>query len=428
MKLNSPAEALAFLLGLSPSAIRMGLDRIHLALRRLKNPERAYPSLHLAGTNGKGSTSAFAASCLREGGYRVGLYTSPHLVRVNERIQVNGEEISDELFGTRILEVVELYPELCEEPYPLSYFELGTLVALHHFMREEVDVAVLETGLGGRLDATTAARTVVSAITPISFDHMDYLGHTLAAIASEKAGIFKPSVPAVSAAQAPEVLRVLEEHARGVGTSLVVEGREFSLTADPHAPGVFAYAGLRWRLPALTLGLRGPHQRQNAAVALAALERLEEQGLKLPAEAIRKGLASARWPGRLEEIDDAPTVVLDGAHNPAGVEALFAALAAEYPGRPLHLLFSVLGDKDHRPMVRTLFPRAATAHLAPLPTPRVLLPERYLEEARAHCADSRAHGSVAEALAEAKRAASASGGIVVAAGSLFLVGEVKKLY
>src|SRR6478672_353732 len=189
---TTPAEALQFLNSLAPSGVRLGLDRIQAALRVLKNPERKYPTIHVAGTNGKGSTCAFAASCLVAEGYKTGLYTSPHLIRVNERIKINGEDISDDLLATRILEVLERYPAAAAEPRPLTFFEFGTLVAFWHFAKEQVDVAVIEVGLGGRLDATTACWPSVTAVTPISFDHMDYLGHTLAAIAAEKAAIFKP--------------------------------------------------------------------------------------------------------------------------------------------------------------------------------------------------------------------------------------------
>ena len=416
-------EALAFLAGLSPAGIRLGLDRIHEALRALKNPEASYPALHVAGTNGKGSTCAFAASCLVSQGYRVGLYTSPHLVRVNERIQLNGEPISDAQLGRRTLEVLERYPAVLEVPSPLTYFELGTLVALWHFAAERVDVAVLETGLGGRLDATNAARSAVTAVTPISFDHMEYLGHSLQAIAGEKAGIFKPGVPAVVARQDPRAMEVLEDRARQVSASLAVEGKDFAMEPTGVA-GLWNYRGMRTKVQNLRLGLRGAHQVQNAAVALASLERLEDRGLKLSQENARRGLERTRWPGRLEEIADQPTVVLDGAHNPGAIEVLVAALDALYPGRRVHLVFGVLADKEHREMVRRLFPRCASAALTPVKSPRTLAPERYLAEARAACAQVSLHADALEALAAA-RARAAPGDVVLACGSLYLVGELE---
>lgn len=421
---STPAEAIAFLEGLAPSGVRLGLERVHTALRALKNPERAFPAVHIAGTNGKGSTCAMAAACLVQQGYKVGLYTSPHLVRVNERIRVGAEEISDALLGQRILEVLDLYPDALESPAPLTYFEFGTIVALWHFAQEKVDVAVLETGLGGRLDATTAARPVVTAITPISFDHMDYLGHTLSAIAQEKAGIIKPGVPVVISRQKPEALEVIEAVAREKGAPLRVEGRDFRFETEDAAGRTFVYRGMRTAVPRLYVGLRGPHQAQNAAVALACLELLEDRGLGISQQSAREGLASAEWPGRLEEVASNPTVVLDGAHNPEGAEALARAIDALYPNRKVHLVFGVLGDKDHRPMLRALFPMATSVHLTPVPSARTLLPDRYADEARALCPEVDLYGAHGAALRGATMRAE-QGDVVLCTGSLFLVGAVR---
>ncbi len=424
---STGAQAMLWLEALAPSGVRLGLDRVHAALRAVKSPERDYPAVHVAGTNGKGSTCAFIAACLSAQGYRVGLYTSPHLVRVNERFKVNGQDISDALLGQRLLEVLELYPEAAADPPPLTYFEAGTVAALWHFSREQVDVAVLETGLGGRLDATAAARPLVTAVTPVSFDHMDYLGHTLSAIAGEKAGIFKAGVPAVSARQPPEVLAVLERVAREVGAPFFLEGRDFLLVPEAgEGAKTFHYRGLKSALPKLWPGLPGGHQVQNAAVALACLELLGDRGLPVAPAHAREGLAGAEWPGRLETLDGRPPVVLDGAHNPAAVETLVAALATLYPGRRVHLVFGVLADKDRRPMLRTLLPVCASAHLSPLPSMRSLAPDRYLAEARELCPKAFACASVREALDGAVAAAGA-GDLVLCAGSLFLVGQVKRL-
>lgn len=424
---QSPEEAVAFLESLAPSGVRMGLDRIHTALRALKHPEQALPVVQVAGTNGKGSTCAFLSSCLVAHGYRTGLYSSPHLEKVNERIKINGEDISDAQLGERVLEVLARYPDAAMTPAPLTYFEFGTLVALWHFAQERVDVAVLETGLGGRLDATTAARPVVTAITPISFDHMDYLGHTLAAIAQEKAGIIKAGVPVVCARQPPEALEVIERVAREQGAPLRLEGRDFSLEPESGAGGrTFVYRGMRTSVPKVWLSLRGPHQAQNAAVALGCLELLEDRALPISQESARTGLASAEWPGRLEVFDGTPLTLLDGAHNPAGAEALAQALDELYPGKRFHLVFGVLGDKDYRPVLRTLFPRCASVHLTPVPSLRTLPPEHYLQEARAFCREVEMYGSPAEALTGARMRA-APEDVVVGTGSLFLVGALRTL-
>ncbi|WP_199728718.1 folylpolyglutamate synthase/dihydrofolate synthase family protein [Corallococcus sp. CA053C] len=421
---STPEEALRFFQALNPSGIKLGLERVKDALAALDHPERDYPALHVAGTNGKGSTCAFVASALQAAGHRVGLYTSPHLVRVNERIRVAGDDIPDDVFGQRILEVLERYPSALSDP--MTYFEFGTVVALWHFSRERVDVAVLETGLGGRLDATSAANPVVTCVTPVSFDHMEYLGHTLREIAGEKAGIFKPSVPVVLSRQDPEALDMLLLRAEQLGVPVRLEGRDFEF--DVRDTGRLAYQGLAWTLEDLTLSLRGPYQRQNAAVALACLEELQARGVAVTPEAARVGLATARWPGRLEEVATRPSVVVDGAHNPAGVAVLLEALRALYAGRPLHLVFGVVADKDRGPMMRALFPLAASVHLTPLDTSRSLAPERYADEARALCSRVVVHGALEEALAAARvDAESTADGLVLCTGSLFLVGAVKRL-
>ncbi len=415
----TPAEAVAWLAALSPSIVRLGLDRVQAALAALKNPQTTCPAVHVAGTNGKGSTCAFAAACLTTQGYKVGLYTSPHLVRVNERFQIGGEAISDALLGQRVLEVLAAVGPSHE----LTFFEFGTVVALWHFAQERVDVAVLEAGLGGRLDAVTCCRPSVTAITPISFDHMDYLGHSLPAIAVEKAGILKPNVPLALSAQPPEVLEAIEEVARKVGAPVRLMGRDFQCELDPDGKR-FTYRGMRTSVRSLLPGLKGPHQFQNATLALACLELLEDRGIKISQDHARNGLASTVWPGRLEELPGTPRVVLDGAHNPAGASALAQALASIYPGRKVHLVFGVLADKDHRPMLRTLFPLATAAYLTPVASPRTLEPARYLDEARALCPRVLAFGSPAQALAAA-RAAAGPDDLVVAAGSLFLIGQLK---
>ena len=419
MRPATPAEALAFFSRLSPSSIKLGLERVEAALAALGHPERRFPALHVAGTNGKGSTCAFASAALHAGGYRVGLYTSPHLVRVTERIRVDGVELSEEVLGQRILEVLERHPEAATS---LTYFEFGTVVAFWHFAQVAVDVAVVEVGLGGRLDATRACEARVTAITPVSFDHMEYLGTTLGAIAGEKAGILKPGVPAVVSRQEPEALAALERRAGEVGAPVLLEGRDFSLAPRPDAR--LAYAGPGGVLEELTLGLRGEHQRQNAAVALACLGLLGERGFPTSAQARRQGLAGARWPGRLEELGGQPPVLLDGAHNPAGVQVLLAGLRALYPGRRVHCVFGVVADKDRGPMLRALLPACASVHLTPLDTPRSLPPERYLDEARALCAEVSAYPSLNAALAGA-RVRAAPGDVLLCTGSLFLVGSVR---
>jgi dihydrofolate synthase/folylpolyglutamate synthase len=403
-------EGLAHLASRAPSSIKMGLDRVEAALARLGHPERRVPAFHVAGTNGKGSTCALAAACLGTR-YRTALYTSPHLVHVNERFRVDGVDLDDETLGRRVAELVQVLGA----DHDLTYFELGTLVAFLHFAEAGVEIAVLETGLGGRLDATTACVPRVTAITPIDFDHQEYLGHTLEAIAREKAGIVKPGVPLVASRQAPEAWRVLEAAAPGAW----LEGRDFEATRS-------SYRGPRWRLDGLELPLVGPHQAQNLAVALAALERLDAAGFPLTPEQVKAGVAATRWPGRFERFPGPPEVILDGAHNPAGVRVLLAALDERYPGVPLHLVFGVFADKDSEPMMRALFPRAASLHLSALPSPRSRPPQQYEALARSLCGQVTVHPEPAAALAAAKAHAT-PGALVVVAGSLHLVGSLRPL-
>ncbi len=417
--MTAASESLKYLEGLQPSTIRLGLDRVLEALKALKNPETHFPAVHVAGTNGKGSTCAFAASCLRAQGYRVGLYTSPHLNRVNERIQVSGEAIRD----GALAEVIEKVRAAVPKELDLTYFEFGTVAALQHFADERVDVAVLETGMGGRLDATTCARSVVSAITPIAFDHMEYLGFTLPAIAAEKAGIIKPAVPVVVGQQQPEALEVIDAAAREKGAKLYLLGRDFDF--EPEAAGKWTYRGMRTRVPGLWPGLRGPHQVQNAAMALACLELLEDRGLAISRENARDGLAGTEWPGRLEEFPGNPRVVLDGAHNPNGAETLVKALDAVYPGRKVHLVFGVLADKDWRPMLKTLLPKCAAVYLTPVRSPRTLEPSAYVEDVKKLFEGPvQLAASAPEALAAARKAAP-DDALVVGCGSLFLVGQLR---
>jgi len=418
---RTPDEARAFLLGLPPSVMKLGLERVEAVLAALGNPEQRFPALHVAGTNGKGSTCAFAEACLRAGGYRTGLYTSPHLVRVNERIRVGGEEIPDAVLGQGVLEVLERAPFAAET---LTFFEFGTVVAFWHFAQERVDVAVVEVGLGGRLDATRACRAEVTAVSAVSFDHEAQLGNTLDAIAGEKAGIFRAGIPAVSAAQAPEAWGRISRVAAEVGAPLLREGAHFGL--GPAEEGGFTFHGPGdTRVDGLRLALPGPHQQHNAALALAALGELGRRGFPLSPEALREGLASARWPGRMERLLQRPGLWVDGAHNPAGVEALAAAVRQLLPGRPLQLVFGVLGDKAWPAMVERLFPLASGLHLGRVESPRALAPDApgLLEAAGRAGLWPAVYPSVAAAV-EGALGVAGEEGEVLACGSLVLVGEV----
>ncbi|MBN2216085.1 MAG: bifunctional folylpolyglutamate synthase/dihydrofolate synthase [Pirellulales bacterium] len=344
---------------------RFKLDRMRELLHRIGSPESGIPVIHVAGTKGKGSTAAMIAAVLTDAGYRTGLFTSPHFERVEERLMVDGAACSgDELVGLveRVRPAVEAMDRRAEhhggpdDDRP-TYFEVLTAMALDHFARRAVDVAVLEVGLGGRLDSTNVAQTVVSVITSISLDHTAQLGDTLEAIAAEKAGILRPGVPLVSGVTRPAPRAVIRQLARRIGAPMIEAATDFETVVpdSPTADGPFdyyrrgeaEYRGLRLAMP-------GRHQTANAAVALAVIDELRKIGWNVPESAVRSGLARAVCPGRVEILDARPTVVLDVAHNRASVEALVEVLAERFAGRRKWALFAAAADKDLRGMLDVL--------------------------------------------------------------------------
>jgi dihydrofolate synthase/folylpolyglutamate synthase len=409
----TPAQALAYLDSLGPSHVVLGLERMQAVLDRLGHPERAYPSVHVAGTNGKGSTCAMIEASLRASGLRTAFYSSPHLHRVNERIKLAGEPITEENLARAISLVADAAKGLS-----LTYFEFLTAVALVHFREGGAQAAVLETGLGGRLDATNVVAPVATAITSLGLDHQQILGPTLADIAREKAGILKRGVPCAVAAPASDALNAIAERATTVGAELWLEGREFALDEN-------GYRGPRWRLPSVEVGLAGPHQRQNAAVALAALE-IASGSLPVTPEAARIGVAEAHWPGRLESFFPRAgvEVVLDGAHNPQAAAALARAVRAMQPRREVRLVFGVLEDKEWLPMLEALMPLARAAYLANPQNPRGRSPETYFAQARALCAEVHRCASVSQALRAAIDQARPDERVIVC-GSLYVVAEAR---
>jgi dihydrofolate synthase/folylpolyglutamate synthase len=359
---------------------------------------------------------------LRAHGFKVGLYTSPHLERVNERIQIDGAPIADSALASHLRQLVRAVPALETSDPPLTFFEVGTALAFMHFAAQAVDFAVLETGLGGRLDATTVCQPEVTAITSISFDHTELLGDTLTQIAREKAGIMKRGVPVVTCTQSPEAAVTLSQAAEERGAPLVVEPCDYQVASN--TDGTLSYHGKRLTLDHLTLGLHGAHQHQNAGIALATLEQLELP--ELSETHARTGLSETRWPGRLEVLRDRPTVLLDAAHNPAGVDALVAALAARYPGRRRTLVFGALADKDWRVMLERLLPGVHAVHVTSVNNPRATPVDTLAAFARARCPEVFVHHAAADALFAAI-GSSAEESLVVATGSLAFVGELRGL-
>jgi dihydrofolate synthase / folylpolyglutamate synthase len=395
---------------------KFGLERMQILLDALGNPERDVRFVHVAGTNGKGSTSAFIANALRRAGFAVGLYTSPHLVEPTERIQINGTPISDKDFASAFEVVHRKAEELLKsetlDAHP-SYFETVTAMAFCVF-RERVDIAVLEVGLGGRLDATNVVNPKLCVITPVSYDHEAMLGKTLRSIAAEKAGILKPGVPVVMAKQHPDAEAVITQRANELGCRVV-------RTADYALSDVCA----RERISTFTLngqayicGLAGRHQIENARTTILACEELG-----ISTAAIQAGLESVRWPGRLEFVSYEPDLVLDGAHNPAGAEALAAYIKEFCSQRPVWLVYAAMRDKAIEEVAERLFPLADRLIVTAPDLERALRPEAILQVM------PHANASIAQNVADAIQIArtAPAEAIVFFAGSLFLVGEARGL-
>lgn len=410
-------QTLAWLYALEAAkGIDFKLDRVARALERLGTPQRQFPSIHIAGTNGKGSVAAMLHAVLSAGGHRVGLYTSPHLVRFTERIRVGAREIAEG-------EVVQLADELRQVTagIDLTFFELGTVMAFLHFARSAVDVAVIEVGLGGRLDATNVIEPLVSAITTIGLDHTEFLGDTIEAVAAEKAGIIKPGIPVVTGRLPPEADRVVRTIAAERGAQVLALSRDFDVRVGK---GGFAFSGLGYELDGLQLNLSGSYQIDNMATALAVLTQLPTR-LKVSEPALRTGLNVVRWPGRFEKVRGDPMLILDGAHNVEGMQALTRELRAIAGGRRIHVLFAVMRDKPWEDMVALLAPLCGSATITEVLPPRGAPAEDVARVWRRYCPTT-VIDDTAVAWARIRSCAKA-GELVVVTGSLFLIGAVYPL-
>jgi len=407
-------------------------------LRELGDPQRRFPSVLIAGTNGKGSTAATLASILRAAGHRTGLYISPHLLRVNERIRINGEEIGEEQFGDihqRVEAVARRLVEAGELPWHPSFFEVLTAMAFDYFASAGVEIAILEVGMGGRLDATNVVEPVVSVITDIALDHQNFLGNTITQIAREKAGIIRPGGVVVTLPQHPEANDV-------IGNTIAERGAH-AVSAVPYVPPVapgakdvpgIAPNGVRTTYPLRVMGeeivvdspLVGRHQLRNIALAIAAAEELNRAGFRVTARDIERGIRETRWPGRFQRIAGSPEIILDVAHNPAGAWALRSALS-EYAGeRPLVLVFGVMRDKAVGEIAEILFPLAEHVIATRADNPRSASPEEIREAAARTGAEIIIEPSVAGALQRARELVSKDG-IVVITGSIYVVGEALRV-
>lgn len=409
---------------------KFDLDAICVILAALGYPERRYPTAIVAGTNGKGSTCAMLAAILESAGYRTGLYSSPHLIRVNERIRISGQEISDDDFAAAFTAVhyeVEKLMESAVFPHRPSFFEYLTAVAFQHFARAGVDFAVLEVGMGGRLDATNVTDASVAVITNVDLDHQEFLGNTLAFIAREKAGVIKPGRPVVSGCEHPEVREVIRQKCRDVGVELIETGGLGSAGNLFHLDGCYGF-DLKMEcldLPGIFIQMPGMFQVKNAATAAAAAWQLARAGFGITPEAIRHGLRAAAWPGRLEVIRRRPLILLDGAHNPAAAHAIAEFVRRHLKGRTLRLVYASMRDKAIGEISSLLFPLAQAVYLTRPGLDRAAAPEAILETAAAVPPQTFIEHDPVRALEQAA-SRSLPEDVVLVAGSLFLVGAVKQ--
>lgn len=407
------------------SPAEFNLERTARLLAGLGQPQECYPSLLIAGTKGKGSTAAFLESILRAAGRRTGLYTSPHLHTWRERIQVNRRPIAKADVVTWVERLRPLVEEMSAigEQGPPTYYEISTALALGYFAEREVDVAVLEVGLGGRLDATNVVRPRVAVITTIGYDHMEILGHTLTQIAREKAGIIKPAGWVVSAAQQEEAMAAITAAGRERGARLWVAAEEGVCQVLPSVAGPWPYPVPLGRAD---LALRGHFQRINARVALAVVCALREQGWKIPLQAIRHGLRTARWPGRLEVAGPRPLLVLDGAHNVDSARALHQALREEFSFQRLILICGFSKGHDMAAFLGEIGPAAARIIATASRHPRAAAASAVAEAARQKAAAPvEVMEDVAAALARARHLAGPED-LICVTGSLFVVAAARE--
>lgn len=425
-------ECLKYLadLGHELRGVKFGLETISTLLTSLGCPHRKYATAIVAGTNGKGSTSAMLASILQHAGYRTGLYTSPHLVRVNERVRVNGREISDGDFARAFTEVCQTVDQLLEQKRIAqrpSFFEFLTAAAFVHFAEAGVEFAVLEVGMGGRLDATNVTEPAVTVITNIDLDHVEFLGPTHTAIAAEKAGVIKPRRPVISGCEHPDAAEVIRRRCEELQADLIETPSYTRLMNLRNQTGHHAFdLSLNGnQFVNLSSPLRGRFQVKNTATAVAAAWRLAQEGFHISRQAVLQGLRCASWPGRLEPLLDHPLVLLDGGHNPAAARELAEFIKQELAGRRLRLVYASMRDKAIGEISEILFPLAEEVVLTRPDQERAATPEEILAAARVRPGKLSIEPDPPRALEAACRASSPDD-VVLVIGSLFLVGAIKK--
>ena len=422
-------ECLKTIYKLGRFGIKLELDTIRDILQSLGWPHQKFKTVHIAGTNGKGSTATYIAAILQQAGFKTGLYTSPHLVKFNERIAVNGTQISDD----GVVDAYEAVHAADTGKRKATYFEIATAMGFYHFAKEAVDWAVVETGMGGRFDATNVIRPEVCVITNLSIEHTDYLGKTIKALAREKGGIIKPGVPVVTAVSQPTGIKVLQDIAKEKSADILFYKTDFSMRKRLKKD-TYAYNGPNHHFDGLVKPLPGEHQKENLSLALAACElifkthRGTDPRYDLSETLVREGLSKARWPGRLEHVMDHPLVILDGAHNLHATKVLGEYLSSFLKGRQLTLVLGILSDKPYEKMLGYLVPLAGRVIITRAKIDRSLDPS-ILKQAAQRLTQNPVTiiEDVKDAVTHAVET-SDSTDVVCVAGSLYVVGEAKEKF
>jgi dihydrofolate synthase / folylpolyglutamate synthase len=414
----SLAAALEWVYDLQKFGIKFGLSSTARLMAGLGNPQQHLRFLHIAGTNGKGSVAAMLSAILTLTGYNVGFYSSPHLINFAERFRLRDQDISDD----EVLSLINQVKRVVAADEPPTFFEFVTAMALLYYAQKKADPVILETGMGGKLDATNIVHPLLSVITNIAMDHREYLGNSLQAIAAEKAGIIKAGVPVITFVRQPSALIPIQAAAAALHSPVYYGGKDF--TARGQGDGRFRYQGLNKIFRGLKTNLIGRHQYRNAAVALAAIEILEEEGWNIPEEIIRQGLRQVRWPGRLEVISERPLLLLDGAHNPAAATILAQALK-NLSYRRLIMVLGIMADKDIDGILRRLLPLADVAIFSRPQYIRAATPEKVKTLAKDLSPENYVIADLAEAIAKARELAGPDD-LIVITGSLFTIGEARE--
>lgn len=417
----SLAEATAWVFDLQKFGIKFGLSSTARLLAALDNPHQGRRYVHIAGTNGKGSVAAMLSAMLTEAGYPVGLYTSPHLVSLAERFRRRDREIPEE----HLLDLINRVRQVVHEQELPTYFEFVTVLALLYFAEVQADPIILETGMGGRLDATNIVQPLVTVITNIALEHQEHLGSGLKAIAFEKAGIIKPGVPLVTYARQETVLKIITARARELNAPVYIGGVDYRVKGGRQ--GRFRYQGRSLHLDHLSTNLPGRHQQRNAAVALAVIELLQGQGFDISETAIRLGLHQIHWPGRLEVVATHPWIILDGAHNPAAAGTLAQALKKGPAYRRLLLVLGIMADKDIRAMLQRLLPLAHVVIFTRPRYERAAPPEALARQADGYALETYIIPDIEAAIAQARSLARPED-LILITGSLYTVGEAKEYF